>query len=171
MSLKLVIAAALILVAAVVQDPEKRPRPPEGAAPLSPVQEPFRASVERKDLLQRFTTPSPLEGHYRLLTYTRPGAPAVPTSGYLVVGRRHLSIHLQGQGPTRLPALQSAYRSYRIVDNRLYTTSLIGYRTDADGVVRIEKAGMTQSHGFRLIGTKLTLRLEGDRVLEFERIE
>lgn len=174
MTLKLLLAAGVVLVVAAPQEPERkgaRPKPPENARVLPPVQEPYRAAVERKDLLQQFGEPSPLEGHYRLVTMSSAGAPRIPAQGYLVVGRRHLSIHLQARAGSGEAALQSAYRTYRIEERRIHMTSLAGFRTKADGIIAIEQPGTMLSHGFSLIGTRLTLHLKGSRVLEFERIE
>jgi len=174
MTPKLLLALGVVLVAASPQGKEgggSRPKPPENAKALPPVQEPFRAAVERADLIQRFGGPSPLEGHYRLTNLSAPGVPTAPAEGYLVAGRRHLSIHLQAPTANGEAMLQSAYRSYRIEDRRVHMTSLSGFRTMPGGVIAIEQPGTMSSHAFTLIGTRLQLRIDGGRVLEFQRIE
>ena len=55
-------------------------------------------------------------------------------------------------------------------DNRLQMTSLVGFRAEK-GSLLLEDTGLSQVCDFRLVGTKLTLRLPRGQVLEFQRIE
>ena len=170
-------AKAVLLVAGAVaalwlpQDPVKRPKPPENAPPLPPVQEPFRTEVERRDLLQQFGAKSPIEGFYELVAASRPDMPAVLATGYLSIGRRHLSFHLEAETPDGDPVRQSAFRSYRLVGSRLHMTSLTGFRLDPDGTTRIEPSGVAVQAEYLLLGTKLQLDLIDGSRLEFQRLE
>ncbi|MEM7205809.1 MAG: hypothetical protein AAF628_36485 [Planctomycetota bacterium] len=148
------------------------PRAPEGAAPLPPIEDPPYSPVERDDLLQRFTPPSPLEGHYELRAFSRGTGAPIRATGYLAVGRQHLSMHLMSPAAAGGTALRAAYRRYRINGDQLVMTTLVGFGNDrADAGVEIEPAGATRVLRFSRIGTRLRLFTGGGRVLEFERIE
>jgi hypothetical protein len=169
--------AALLLAHLPPQDPQStsRPQPPPGWAsrPLPPVADPPRSQVERKDLMQEFTPPNPLEGCYELRDIVRPGLPrAGRVRGYLWIGRRHLSLHVQADGlRPGLPHLQAGFRSYRVVGNKLQTSVLLGHRNDADGDVLVEQPGMTEERAFLLIGPVLRIYQGPDAWHEYVRLE
>ena len=70
--------------------------------------------MPRLDLLQRFDRPDPLEGFYELRTRVQPGAhDPRPGRGYLVIGKRHLSLYLMGSGPDpTVPQLRADVRRW-----------------------------------------------------------
>lgn len=164
------LAVLLAALGLAPQDPEKRPTPPSDAPPLAPVREEFRSAVERKDLLQQFTDPSPLEGVYELRSLERPGAAAIEVRGYLCVGRRYLSVQSVGMTPGA-PALQSGFRSYRITGTRLHMTNFLGFQAEPDETWQLVPQGHATSCSWSLIGTVLTFHLDNGDVLEFQRIE
>lgn len=152
----------------------KQARPPQqpvNAPTLRPVQDPPRTSVERRDLLQRFAPASPLEGYYRLRSFTASGGTPVPANGYLAIGRRHLSIQMFSPRAGGPPAIRSAFRSYRATEGRLVMTTLLGLSNDDHGDVLIDQAGTMMTIDYKLIGTRLRLEVGAGRILEFERIE
>lgn len=156
------------------QDPPSKltvPQPPPGAEPLPPVPDPPRTAVERRDLLQRFTAPSPLEGYYALRVFTNGISAVAGATGYLAMGRRFLSLHLQAPRAGGPPAIQSGFREYRVEGNQLVMTTLLGMQNQRDGDIVLERRGALKSVAFVLTGTRLRLDLGNGRVLEFERIE
>ncbi len=146
------------------------PQPPAGATPLPPVRDAPRTAVEREDLLQEFAPRHPIEGTYALRAFVD-GAVVAAARGYLMIGRRHVSIHLHSDRGDAPPAVQSAFRSYELDDDRLVMTSLLGLRNELDGDIVLERAGAMRSARYRLMGSKLSLQLGGGRALEFDRIE
>ena len=171
------VLAALLLALALPQDPQpaSRPQPPPDwtARPLPPVDDPPRTQVERKDLMQQFTPPNPIEGCYELREVVRPGIPrAGRARGYLWIGRRHMSLHVQGDGDVPgLPHLQSSFRSYRVVGAKLQMNVLIGHRNDSDGDVLVERPGLVEERNFLLIGPVLRIYQGPDAWHEYVRIE
>lgn len=151
--------------------PPGRPRPPAERRALPPIEEPYRTEVERRDLLQRFDPPGGLAGFYRLVRYVRPGMPPAEAEGYLVVGRRHLSLHLYGStGDPRMPAIQTGFRRYDVSGDTLRMTTLVGLRNRPSGTIVLEPPGHTEVRRFKKLGT--TLRIyHGRAYYEFVRIE
>ena len=149
----------------------ERPRPPAQRRTLPPIEEHYRTEVERRDLLQRFDPPGGLAGFYELARYVRPGMPPAEAKGYLVVGRRHLSLHLYGStGDPRIPAIQTGFRRYDVSGDTLRMTTLVGLRNRPSGTVVLEPPGHTEVRRFEKLGT--TLRIyHGRAYYEFVRIE
>jgi len=167
--------AVLVITAVGVthQDPERLPEPPRDPAVdtrLPPVQQPEFTAIERRDLLQEFGGPAPLAGFYRLFSYRDGSGGPIPATGFLVIGRRHLSIQLLGLR-TGNPALQSGFRTYRVDGDQLVMTTMIGFGNNSEGKMAVERAGLSSRHRFRLIGTRLTMFMPFGRTLEFDRIE
>ena len=168
---KITIAGLLMCGFLLPQGGDKTPRPPQDPTPLPAVRAPEPTAVERRDLLQRFGKPSPLEGFYELQAFTRPGMPSLQSRGYLCIGRHHLSIHLEGSVNGEITALQSAFREYRIVDDRLMMSTLVGFGADPDHTVTVDPPGLVLECSFQKLGTKLLLELVDGTQLEFLRIE
>ena len=152
--------------------PKKLPTPPPDANPLPKVLEPARSPVERRDLLQQFHKRHPLEGFYRLKAMVGRGSRQVAGSrGYLVVGQRHLSLHLYSPAGPREANIQAAFRKFRIVGNKLVMNTLLGHRNKSNGDIALEPISYQIDHRFLLTGAVLRLYLAQDEYLEFERIE
>ncbi len=170
--------AAGALALFLAQDPERpppaeRPTPPADAGPLPPVDEPYVSPVLRHDLLQQFEPPHPIQGFYELRERVVGGhnSPA-PVRGYLVVGRRHLSLHLQTETDRpEQPLLRAGFRRYRIVGDQLHMTTLLGHFNDADGDMVVEADGLTFTRRFALIGGSLRIYQDSASYLEFVRLE
>jgi hypothetical protein len=148
-----------------------RPTPPDDRQPLPPVAEPFRSEVERADLLQRFAPSSALEGYYRLERYVRPGMPPAKASGYLSIGRRYLSLFLQGvTSNPRVPAIQAGFRRYAIQGDQIESTTLLGFRNRENGDIVLEPPGHVEVRRILRTGAQLKV-YHGEAYYEFVRIE
>jgi hypothetical protein len=174
MEKKILAAAALLFVlpSAQEQDGLKHPVPPPDAPSLRPVQDPFRTEVERKDLLQRFGKGNPLQGFYRLQNVVRGRVQKFNGSGYLSIGRQHISLHLFGEtNNPKLPSIQTGFHRYRIVGDKIEMTALVGFRNNSSGDVIIEKAGRSETRRFLRLGTTLRIFSSSRDYMEFVRIE
>jgi hypothetical protein len=160
-------------LALVPQDkPKQLPRPPQDARPLPKVLEPARSPAERRDLVQVFRKRHPIEGFYRLRSMVVRGNRHVKGSrGYLVVGQRHLSMHLYAPATNRRANIQAVVRRYRIVANQLVMNGLLGHRNKSNGDIALEPTSFAAEHRFLLSGAVLRIHRAADEYLEFERIE
>lgn len=159
------ILCVLALLALAFQDPDRGPT----SRPLPPIQEPFRTKVERQDLLQEFTEPSPLEGVYRLRSVNG-GASGVVPAGYLHVGRTHLSLQT-AVFPNREkePYLQASVRTYRIDGDKLVMTTALGHEYAGD--IAMEKQGRVEVRRFQRAGPVLKVFRADGSFMEFVRVE
>ncbi len=161
----------LILVVFAPQQGIEKARAPEPRKALPPVQEPFRSPVERRDLIQRFRPRSPLEGFYKLQRVVRPGQLDVTeASGYLVIGRTHLSLNLQTTTPDQPQMIQAGFRTYTIQDDRIVMTALIGHTNEGNQIV-LDPPGLTETRRFRLGGSVLRIFQTNTAYMEFVRLE
>lgn len=168
-----------LLATLTIQDPERRATTsrPEASRPkperplLPPVEEPFRSKVERRDLLQRFDEPSPLEGFYALRSMRQPdGAIVRATAGYAWFGRKHMMLHLSLTPDPKRPAfVQSSVRTYRIEGDVLTTTTLSGH--ESSGRLAVEQPGRVEVRRFRQAGTVLRIYRGENSWMEFVRQE
>lgn len=169
--MKLAAIPLLLLLVLQGQDPPP-PKPPEGAPPLPQVPDVPMTPVQRKDLWQRFTTPSPIAGTYRLVSAVRGGQKANGVLGWMMVGERYLSIHLQdgGERPGQ-PSIQTSVRRYELRGMQLTTTSLLGARVPSGQAPALEAEGLVEIRTIQRTHTTLrVLQAEGD-YLEFARVE
>jgi hypothetical protein len=158
-----------------IQDPTSRPSTATSPGPSSrPALPPIEAAaIDRRDLIQRFTPPSPLAGFWELRLVVGP-EPALAGlfRGYLVIGDRHLSLHIIG--PTheqRVPFLQSGFRRYRIDGDRLVMTALMGISNKENGDVVIENTATEEVRTFERVGAVLRIRKASAEYMDFVRIE
>ncbi|MEY3160054.1 MAG: hypothetical protein RIT25_45 [Planctomycetota bacterium] len=159
-----------------LQDPQPAPKPatpPPDAVPLVPVEEPRVRPALRDDLLQRDDAPDPLEGTWRLKTRVREGAVASqPGEGWMFVGRRHLSIHLQGPGRSEeFPMLRAGVRRWQRQGGSLQMTVVAGHFNDESGDIKVESAGATETRRFEMIGPLLRIHQGSNSWLDFLRVE
>lgn len=164
----LLMACALALPLASDQDPgASRPsRRPE----LPPIQEPWRSQVERADLLQAFSSPSPLAGFWSLRAFVREGVQS-SARGYVWFGTRHCMIATSvSRGGHISPFVESAVRTYRLEGDRIVMTSLIGH--DHADELRFVAPGVVEMREFQQAGTMLRI-FQGarDSYMEFVRVE
>ena len=169
------VAIICLLLLLPDQDPPKvsRPTPPESSSTLPPVEEPYRTPVDRRDLMQQFDAPNPLQGIYELREIVRPGqAQVTGTRGYLLMGRRFLSLHIRGRGSTpSVPILQASFRRYSILDDRLQMSAIIGHRNEPGGDILVEEEGLTEVRRYSLTGAVLRIFQGPGSYMEFVRIE
>lgn len=169
------VAIICLLLLVPDQDPPKvsRPTAPESRSTLSPVEEPYRTAVDRRDLMQQFDAPNPLQGIYELREIVRPGqAQVTGTKGYLLIGRRYLSLHIRGRSNSpRVPALQASFRRYSILDDRLQMSAIIGHRNEPGGDILVEEEGLTEVRRYSLTGAVLRIFQGPGSYMEFIRIE
>ncbi len=157
------------------QDPPavSRPTAPESRTTLPTVEEPYRTAIDRRDLIQQFDPPSPLEGIYELRSIVRPGEAQVQgTRGYLLIGRRYMSLHIRGRGETpQVPHLQATFRRYTILDDRLQMSTVIGHRNEPGGDILVEEDGLTEVRRYSLTGSILRIFQGPGSFMEFVRVE
>lgn len=158
------------------QDPQGKTVPaaaPKARKALTPVQEPFRSSVERKDLIQQFAAASPLEGLFKLERYSLPGrGELIGCSGYVFFGRQYMQLYLQvPQKGSAKPAVQASVRRYVLRGQQLMMTSLEGHAVGSEGQLSVERARSTESRQVDLAGTKLRLSKADGSFMELVRVE
>ncbi len=147
------------------------PTPPTDAELLPPVQDPPPTRIERDDLLQRFVPKTLLTGIWRLRAIGIGGRELTDEArGYLAIGRTHLSLQIVQEGDGE-PLVQSGFRDYRIEDDELVTTALVGFDNHEDGKLRFEAPGFVERRRFQVSGATLRVTQGNDRYMEFERIE
>lgn len=164
------------------QDPVKsRPtsRPASGPSagdperpPLPPVEEEFQSRVERKDLLQRFGSSSPLEGFYGVRTIVRGGVfvRGGDVRGYVWFGRQHMSIHTAVSAAAAGDLfLQASVRRYRVDGDRITMTTLVGHEHAED--LGLETTGRIEVRRFKKTGTVLRVYRDAANYVELARIE
>jgi hypothetical protein len=92
--------------------------------------------------------------------------------GYLAVGRRHLALQIVQAGePGRPPMIQSGFRTYRIEDGKLVTSSLIGFDNMERGALRFEPLGLEEVRNLERTPTSLRVLQDPGSYMEFVRIE
>lgn len=151
----------------------ERPTPPPGASQLPPVDEPWLAEVDRSDIKQRFAPDDPQAGIYQLRSRGVGGvAMADPGSGYLVIGRRHLLLCLQGPGPnSEIPLIRAGVRKFVRSGDDLRMTAVIGHYNVENGDIKLEIAGTEEVRRTRIVGGLLRIEENRDNWLDFARIE
>lgn len=162
-----------------IQDPPAKkarlPAPPQDKKPrrLPPVLQPMRSRIERRDLLQQFRSRHRIEGTYRLKRMVSVRIGTVKGGrGYLVIGQRHMSMHLYAPGSATDQAnIQAVFRKYRIVGDQMIMNTLLGHRNKDNGDIALEPISYVTKHRFELMGAVLRLYRSQDEFLEFERIE
>ncbi|MBX3464347.1 MAG: hypothetical protein KF830_14355 [Planctomycetes bacterium] len=117
--------------------------------------------------------PHPLEGVYVLRRRLIGGVvDKQPSQGYLAVTKRHLLLCLAAPTPDPdLPLVRAAVRSWSAKDDVLSTTVRMGWYTDANGKLYVEKADTVEQRRIDLMRGGLRLRQDDNNYLEFERIE
>ena len=116
------------------QQPQDRPAaPPKDAAPLHPIAEPYVEPIQRGDLPERYGTRDPIEGIWQLRSRSVASAAVEPGTGYMVVGRRHILVHFEAQGPhPDVPIVRANVFTWTRVDNggQVRMTTVLGHFDD-----------------------------------------
>jgi hypothetical protein len=153
--------------------PAERPAAPPAGAKLPPVEEPWLAEVDRSDIRQRFTPDDPQAGIYELRSRGMGGLLLPdPGTGFLVIGRRHLLLCLQGPGPDpKVPLIRAGVRRFVRSGDDLRMTVVIGHYNVENGDMKLEIAGTEETRRMHIVGSLLRVEENKDNWLEFARVE
>ena len=156
------LAIALAVALAAVQEPAPQQPPPQQA------QEPAGAGAAGKP-----PEPHPFEGVYELRRRVVAGLPdRNPSTGYLAITKRHMFVCLAAPGPEAdKPLLRAGIRTWIPERGGITTTGRLGWFTDAEGRVRIEKADTVESRRFEVGRGFVRLLQDQANYLEFVRVE
>ena len=81
---------------------------------------------------------TPLTGFWRLRVLAIGGRQLTEeVRGYLAIGRTHLSLHVVQVSDDEV-LVQSGFRNYRLEEDELVTTALVGFDNHDDGELRFE---------------------------------
>lgn len=155
-------------------DKDKPAAPPDGAAALRPIEEPYVEPVQRGDLPERYGVRDPLEGIYEVKDRFLGGQPAPAGQGYMVVGRRHIVVHFMAPGPDpRIPLVRAQVFTWTRADNSgmVRMTNVIGHFDDEDGDMLLERPGAVQIRRFEPRQGVLRVHQDGGGWIDFVRIE
>jgi len=113
------------------------------------------------------------EGVYALRKRVSEGrVDAAPCSGYLAITNRHLFLCLAEDAPVAgTVLLRAGVRSWRVEKDRVRTTTLCGWLTDADGGIVLERKGHEELRKIVLVKGGVQVKQDDRNWLEFERIE
>jgi len=117
--------------------------------------------------------PHRFEGVYELRRRVTAGiADPQPSSGFLAITRRHLFVTLAAPGPDPdLPLLRASARTWTAKDDIVQTTVRLGWYTDANGSVLLEKPGTEEKRRLEVLLGIVRLHQDERSYLEFERVE
>jgi hypothetical protein len=159
------LAAALAgaLASPWLQDPVKpAPAPAPPKAPEGPAKE-VPGKPDRHEL----------EGVYELKRRMGPaGADARTSRGYLAITGRHLFLCLAAEGAdATAPLVHAGVRTWQPQQDRVRTTVLLGWLSDRDGSLKVEKPGTEELRRIEPMKGGLRVMQPDNRWLEFERVE
>lgn len=163
--------AALALVGAFsLQEPAKGRQEPvkEPAKQTEPVSEPAEATEPIGAPVR-----DPIEGLYTLRARMAGGVQALGSGeGYVAITHRHLLMVLAGGGtdPER-PLLRAGVRKWQRAEKGISMTAELGFFTDADGDIYLEKPGEKSVRKIDLARGRLRIWQDAESYLEFERVE
>lgn len=114
-----------------------------------------------------------LEGVYELRRRMSPaGQEARPSRGYLAITSRHLFLCLAAEGSdAKTPLVHTGVRSWQPQQDRVRTVVMLGWLTDKDGRVQLEKPGHEELRRIELMQGGVRVMQSDNRWLEFERVE
>ncbi len=158
------LAAALAgaLASPWLQDPVKPAPAPDASAKDAPA----------KDVPGR-PAKHALEGVYELRRRMGPGGPEARASrGYLAITSRHLFLCLAAEGAAAdTPLVHAGVRSWQMQQDRVRTVVMLGWLTDKDGGIQLEKPGHEELRRIELMQGGVRVMQADNRWLEFERLE
>jgi hypothetical protein len=151
-----VAAAAAFAVLTLLRPQDPVPVPPAPAA--TPGQTPARAR---------------LEGVYQLRARIVDGKKiTAPSQGWLAITRRHLFVCLSAPGADPdAPLLRAGVRAWQADGEAVRTTVRLGWFTDRDGEVHVERAGTEERRRIEPIQGGVRVVQDERNFLEFERVE
>ena len=90
----------------------------------------------------------------------------------MFVGRRYLSIQLQGPGRSEeFPMLRAGVRRWQRQGGSLQMTVVAGHFNDESGDIKVEAAGTTETRRFEMVGALLRIHQGSNSWLDFLRVE
>ena len=115
----------------------------------------------------------PIEGVYRLKRRMLRGAPDPNTSrGYVAITRRHLLLCFAGAGSDPdYPLLRAGVQEWKRRETGYQTTVQLGFYSDADGELHVEKKGELRNRRIDVVRGLLRIWQDESSFLEFERVE
>ena len=163
----LAVALAGAIASPWLQDPVKPPPAPVPAPAPAAAEEAPEKAVPGKPARHA------LEGVYVLKRRMSPaGQEARQSRGYLAITSRHMFLCLAAEGAAAdKPLLHAGVRSWQPHQERMRTAVLIGWLTDKDGRVQLEKPGHEELRRVEPIQGGVRVMQPDDRWLEFERVE
>jgi hypothetical protein len=164
-ALAVAIALAFTALLARVQDPPPAPVPaPPSVAPPAPAAKPPAPPARH-----------PIEGVYELRARIVGGKKAtVPSRGWLAITQRHLFLCLSAPGTDPdAPLLRAGVRTWQPEQEAgsVRTTVQLGWFTDKDGTVHLERTGTAERRRIDLIRGGVRVAQDDHNFLEFERVE
>lgn len=153
-----------VVASAALSIGSRSPATVPGQEPQDPPPAPSSASAP---------APHAFEGVYELRRRVIDGVvDPKPSTGHLVITRQHLFVCLAAPGPDpELPLLRAGVRTWAPDPDGVSTTVRLGWFTDADGSVQIEKPGTLEKRRVELFRGGLRLYQDRDSHLDFERVE
>jgi hypothetical protein len=150
-----------------LQDPVKPPPPPAE----KPAEKP--ASVPAQEPVPGRPKPHALEGVYRLTARVLAGKRDAETArGYLAITNRHLFLCLAAPGTDPdWPLVRAGVRTWKAHDEAVATTIQLGWFTDRDGTLHVEKPGTDERRRIEFIQGGVRVVYDDRNWLEFERLE
>lgn len=146
------------------QDPKPAPaEPPPATAPAPADAKPAAAP----------RTPHALEGVYELRARVVDGKPdRQPNRGYLAITQRHLFLCLGANGPDpEKPLLRAGVRTWQPVEAFVDGVVQLGWHTNADGTITVEKKGVAERRRIDPIAGGVRIWQDSRNWLDFERVE
>ncbi len=157
---------AALAAAAIVCAPQDPPPAPPAAPPAPPAAESPTRVVG---------TPArhELEGVYELRARIVEGKKAtVPSTGWLAITRRHLFLCLAAPGADPdSPLLRAGVRTWHQQPEGVQTVVQLGWFTDKDGTLHLERAGTAERRRIELVRGGVRVAQDERNWLDFERIE
>ncbi len=114
-----------------------------------------------------------MEGVYELRRRVVNNQPhALPSHGYLAITQRHLFLYLAAPSlDPALPLVRASVRTWQPQKELVRTTIKLGWFTDQEGVVHLERPGTEEPRRLELIRGGLRVLQDERNWLEFERVE
>ena len=139
----------------------------------APAAEPPAATATPVPAVPGRALPHPLEGVYRLRARVLDSKKDAQASrGYLAITSQHLFLCLAAPGvDAEQPLLRAGVRSWKPKDEFVAATVLLGWYTDKDGTLHLERAGTEERRRIELVQGGVRVVQDERNWLEFERIE
>jgi hypothetical protein len=166
-------AIAGAIVSPWLQDPVK-PAPPPAPAPVAeaPAATPPVTGAPAKAVPGK-PDKNALEGVYELKRRVGPAGPETRVSrGYLAITGRYMFMCIAAEGADgTTPLVHCGVRSWQTHQERVRTVALVGWLTDRDGAIKLERRGHEELRSIEPVRGGLRVMQPDNHWLEFERVE